>query len=76
MALSHLLQPKQTFHFRRIGFAKPRRWCSSSEGESEKSPQSKKGGAAREQKAKAVESYVNNGFLLGQGKRENGLLDR
>ncbi|KAL7209769.1 hypothetical protein ACSBR1_031349 [Camellia fascicularis] len=62
MAVSRLLHEKSGFHLQRVGLVSPTRWfcsTSSNNGDAQKSSQSKKRSAAKEQETVAVESFVN-----------------
>ncbi|KAL7177501.1 hypothetical protein ACSBR2_030789 [Camellia fascicularis] len=61
MAVSRLLHEKSGLHLQRVGLVSPTRWfcsTSSNNGDAQKSSQSKKRSAAKEQKTVAVESFV------------------
>ncbi|CAL5416491.1 unnamed protein product [Camellia sinensis] len=69
MAVSRLLQAKSGLHLQRVGLVSPTRWfcsTSSNNGDAQKSSQSKKPSAAKEQKTVAVESFVKekNEYIL------------
>ncbi|CAL5413605.1 unnamed protein product [Camellia sinensis] len=77
MAVSRLLQAKSGLHLQRVGLVSPTRWfcsTSSNNGDAQKSSQSKKPSAAKEQKTVAVESFVKESTGKNGKKQRGGMM--